>query len=488
MQCLYLIPLVLTIILGIYLYVCKNRKPVLDIILISGCIVCVGCTLALCFASSDLKLSLFKITEEMTLMFKVDVISKIFGLLISVIWLIVSIFSIKYMDKEENVNKFYAYSLLTLAFMLGLSYSGNILTMYIIYEFVTLASMPLVMHSKTKESKKAALKYLFYSLGGGFLGLFAIISGMIYSTNGGEFILGGSFSKELVSSGLTLVQVAILCGLIGFGAKCGAFPLQSWLPSAHPVAPSPASALLSGMITKAGVIVIIRLVFYVFGTSLIKGTFVQYTWEVLLLITILLGSTLALLQNTFKRRLAYSSISQLSYVLLGICALNEDGFVGSLLHVMSHAFVKVGLFLVAGVIIYQYEIHKVDEMDGIGKKAPITMWCFTLFSLALIGVPPMGAFVSKWYLAQGSLSNGLVFFNYFGAVVLLISAILTACYLLPISIHAFFPKEKVEYKKDKEPILMVVSLIALVVGVFAIGIFSGYIVDMIIASIGGGLL
>ena len=141
MQCLYLIPLVLTIILGIYLYVCKNRKPVLDIILISGCIVCVGCTLALCFASSDLKLSLFKITEEMTLMFKVDVISKIFGLLISVIWLIVSIFSIKYMDKEENVNKFYAYSLLTLAFMLGLSYSGNILTMYIIYEFVTLASI-----------------------------------------------------------------------------------------------------------------------------------------------------------------------------------------------------------------------------------------------------------------------------------------------------------------------------------------------------------
>ncbi len=488
MQSLYLIPLILTMISGIYLYVCKHKKPVLDLVLICTCVVCVGCTLTLCFANSDLKIFLFKITDDMALMFKVDVISKIFGLLISFIWLVVSIFSIKYMDKEKNVNKFYAYSLLTLALMLGLSFSGNILTLYIIYEFVTLASMPLVMHSKTKESKKAALKYLFYSLGGGFLGLFAIISGMIYSTNGGEFVLGGSFNKELVSSGLTLVQVAILCGLIGFGAKCGAFPLQSWLPSAHPVAPSPASALLSGMITKAGVIVIIRLVFYVFGISLIKGTFVQYTWEALLLITILLGSTLALLQNTFKRRLAYSSISQLSYVLLGICALNEDGFVGSLLHVMSHAFIKVGLFLVAGVLIYQYNIHQVDEMDGIGKKAPITMWCFTLLSLALIGVPPMGAFVSKWFLAQGSLTNGLAFFNYFGAVVLLISAILTACYLLPISIHAFFPEDKKTYKRDKEPILMVVSLIVLVVGIFAIGIFSGYIVDLIVKNIGGGLL
>ena len=216
-----------------------------------------------------------------------------------------------------------------------------------------------------------------------------------------------------------------------------------------------------------------------------RGTYVQYTWEVLLIITILLGSTLALLQNTFKRRLAYSSISQLSYILLGLCALTEAGFVGSILHVLSHAFIKVGLFLVAGVLIFKYQIHNVDEMDGIGKKAPITMWCYTLLSLALVGVPPTGAFISKWFLATGSIDSNMVFFNYFGAVVLLISAILTAVYLLQVSIKAFFPKEKKEYKKDKESLLMVIPLILLVVGVFAVGIASGYIADYVISIIGG---
>lgn len=487
MQSLYMIPLILCLISGVFLYLSKFKKMVNDLTMISISGICLILNLILLFMPNGMKLNLFSITKDLVFMFKIDFISKIFGLLISIIWLAVSIFSIKYMDKEENVNKFYSYSILTLSFMLGLSYSGNLLTMYLVYEFVTLASMPLVMHEKTKESKNAALKYLFYSLGGGFLGLFAVISGMIYSTNGGEFILGGSFDSNVANASLTFIQVSILLGLIGFGAKCGAFPLQSWLPTAHPVAPSPASALLSGIITKAGVIVIIRLIFFVFGTSIIKGSFVQYTWEVILLISILLGSTLALLQNTFKRRLAYSSISQLSYILLGLCALNEDGFSGALLHVMSHAFVKVGLFLVAGVLIYQYEIHKVDEMDGIGKKAPITMWCYTLFSLALIGIPPTGCFFSKWFLAEGSLNNGLVFFNYFGAIVLLISAILTACYLLPLSIKAFFPKNTEELKIEKEPVLMVISLICLVVGVFAIGIFSGYIVEFVSSMIGGVL-
>ena len=482
MQALFLIPILVSLVSGIGLYFVKSHKKIFDIILIATTVLVLGFSIGTLFIPNELSLTLFNITKDITILFKVDVIGKLFGLLFSFIWLMVSIYSLKYMEKEENINKFYAFTLMTLAFMLGLAYSGNILTMYLVYEFVTLCSMPLVMHSKTDESKKAALKYLFYSLGGGFLGLICIVTGMISSTNGGVFVLGGSL--ELANGGETFALVALLLGLIGFGAKAGMFPLQSWLPSAHPVAPSPASALLSGVITKAGVIVIIRLVLYVFGPNLIQGTFVQYTWESLLLITILLGSCLALLQNTFKRRLAYSSISQLSYVLLGICSLTEVGFAGSMLHVLSHAMIKVGLFLVAGVLIHQYEIHDVSEMEGIGKKSPITMWCYTLFSLALIGVPPTGAFFSKWNLALGSLQSGLHFFDYFGAIVLLISAILTACYLLSITIKAFFPKEKVEIVKEKESLLMVIPLIILVVGIFAIGIFSSSISELF-TGIGG---
>ncbi len=485
MNILVLFPLVI-VVLGIVLYFLKSKKKVLDILLIITTSISLIFSLILCFFDNNLKIELFRITTELIVLFKLDLISKIFIVLFSFIWLLVSIFSLKYMDKEENVNKFYSYTLLTLGCIVLLSLSGNLITMYLMFEMVTLASMPLVMHSKTKESKKAALKYLFYSLGGAFLGLISVVIGILYSSNGGEFILGGSL-VALSSSNKIAIQIALLCGLIGFGAKCGAFPLQSWLPSAHPVAPSPASSLLSGVITKAGVIAIIRIIFYSFGTSIIAGSFVQYTWEVLLLITILLGSSLALFQKNIKRRLAYSSISQLSYILLGISSLTEEGFCGSILHVLSHAFIKVGLFLIAGFLIYQYDIHNVDEMEGMGKKAPISMWCFTLFSLALVGVPPFGSFFSKWYIALGSINSGLNFFNYFGAVVLLISAILTACYLLSISIKAFFPKNKEGLKREKEPLLMVIPLIILVSSVFLVGIFSSYLVDLLISVIGGGL-
>lgn len=485
MNILVLFPLIV-VVFGIVLYFLKSKKKILDILLVASCSLSLVFSIILCFFDNNLHIELFKITSELIVLFKLDLISKIFLLLFSFIWLVVSIFSIKYMDKEDNVNKFYSYTLLTLGCIDLLSLSGNLLTMYLMFEMVTFASMPLVMHSKTKESKKAALKYLFYSLGGAFLGLIAVVTGILYSSNGGEFILGGSL-VDLSTSETTFVQIALLLGLIGFGAKCGSFPLQSWLPSAHPVAPSPASSLLSGVITKAGVIAIIRIVFYSFGTNIISGSFVQYTWEILLLITILLGSSLAIFQKNIKRRFAYSSISQLSYVLLGICSLTEEGFYGSILHVLSHAMIKVGLFLVAGLLIYQYQIHDVDEVEGMGKKAPITMWCFTLFSLALVGVPPFGSFFSKWYLALGSLNSGLSFFNYFGAIVLLISAILTAVYLLSISIKAFFPKNRKELKRDNEPLLMVIPLIILVGAVFLIGVFSNYIVELLINLVGGGL-
>lgn len=483
MQALFLIPIVFCILSGLFFGFYKRKSLLGNLFFLSVPAVALFFSFALFFAENDLSVELLALSDDLILLLKADLLGKIFGFLFSLIWLIVAVYAVFFLKEKEDANRFYAFDLLTLGAMLALSYSGNALTMYAAFESVTLASMPLVLFDKTPEAKKAALKYLFYSLGGAFLGLTGVVAGIVFSSNGGEFVFGGTLNIEEGSR--IFVQTALLLSLIGFGAKCGVFPLQAWLPSAHPVAPAPASALLSGVITKAGVIAIIRLIFYVYGADLMRGSFVQYVWESLLLVTILLGSSLAVFQQSFKRRLAYSSISQLSYVLLGVCALNEDGFVGSLLHIGSHAFIKVGLFLIAGILISRYSIHRVDEMEGIGKRAPATMACFTLLSLALIGIPPSGAFFSKWFLALGSIENGMPFFNYFGAVVLLISAILTACYLLPISISAFFPKTKGEFHREKEPLGYLIPVVILTLGVFALGFASGSVSDFIRESVLG---
>ena len=160
--------------------------------------------------------------------------------------------------------------------------------------------------------------------------------------------------------------------------------------------------------------------------------------------------------------------------------LIETALQGSFLHIASHAFIKVGLFLIAGILLYKFNMHNVDEMEGLGKKIPITMWCFTLFSLGLVGVPPTGAFASKWYLATGALNSGLGALGYICCAVLLISAILTAVYLFEITIKAYLPKDhSIKYQKEKESLLMIIPLIVLVSGMFVVGIFSGYLVDIV---------
>ncbi|MBR5732574.1 MAG: proton-conducting membrane transporter, partial [Lachnospiraceae bacterium] len=251
-------------------------------------------------------------------------------------------------------------------------------------------------------------------------------------------------------------------------------PLHDWLPTAHPVAPAPASAVLSGVITKSGVIAIIRVVFYSVGADFIRGTWVQYTWIILTLVTVFLGSMMAYLEKGLKKRLAYSSVSQVSYVLFGLSTLHPLGFLGALLHVIFHSIIKDDLFLVAGAIIHQTGITVVDGLKAIGKRMPITIWGFTFASLALVGIPPFTGFVSKWFLCSGALDANIGAAGYIGPVVLLVSALLTAGYLLPITIDGFFPGHDFDTtgleKCEPKPIMLVpiiiLSLLALVFGMF----------------------
>ncbi len=274
---------------------------------------------------------------------------------------------------------------------------------------------------------------------------------------------------------------------IGFGCKAGMFPLHAWLPTAHPVAPSPASAVLSGIITKAGIIAVIRVTFYLFGADFLRGTWAQAALLTLAIITVFMGSMLAYKEKLLKKRLAYSTVSQVSYVLFGLMLLSPVGFMGALLQVLFHATAKNILFLSAGAIIYKTEKTYVYQYKGLGKEMPVVMWCFAIASLSLIGIPAVSGFVSKWYLAQGGLSSVFGTLGIVGVAVLMVSALLTAGYLLPIVVDAFFPGRDFDYAslRKKEPnFLMTVPLVLFSIAAVVLGIMPGRLMD-IIANISG---
>jgi len=390
--------------------------------------------------SGDRSVILFYLMKDIPIYFQVDGMGRWFVTLVTAVWVPVGIYSTLYMRHEGEEKRFFGFYLLLYGVLVCLDFAGNLVTMYLFYELMTLTSFPLVLHNGSREAIMAALKYLYYSLCGAYMGLFGIF--FLYRFCGNlTFVPGGILDQEVIRRHGGILLVAVMLMLIGFGAKAGMFPLHAWLPTAHPVAPSPASAVLSGIIVKSGVLAVIRVVYYIVGPNFLRGTWVQYTWMALALTTIFMGSLLAYREPVLKKRLAYSTVSNLSYILFGLAVLSPGGFTGALLHVAFHGVVKCGLFLTAGIFLFCCGKTRVEELTGIGKKMPAVLWCYTLFSLALIGIPPTCGFVSKWYLAQGALEAKLGLFSYVGPALLLISALLTAGYLLPIVTRGFFPGE-----------------------------------------------
>ena len=383
------------------------------------------------------------------------------------------------MYKRQEKRYFGSY-LIVFGILVALDFSGNLVTMYFFYELMTLASVPLVLHNGSREAIMAALKYLFYSMCGAYLGLFGIFFLYRYCDTL-TFTAGGTLNRILAQGNREILLAAVFVMLIGFGAKAGMFPLHAWLPAAHPVAPAPASAALSGIIVKSGVLAIIRVVYYIVGTDFIRGTWVQTAWIVLTLITIFMGSMLAYGEPVFKKRLAYSTVSQISYVLFGLALLTPTAMEGALLHTVFHAFVKCALFLTAGIFIFQTGKTRVEEYRGIGRKMPVTLWCYTFASLALIGIPPASGFISKWYLAEGALQAEVGIFRWIGPVILLLSALLTAGYLLPVAMNGFFPGKELREEADKqEPhAAMLIPLIVLAALALVLGIWPNPLIEYV---------
>ena len=429
----------------------KHRDRYVAIMLILTAVITVAITM-----SGEKGLELFYITKETACAFKTDALARFFLSFINLVWPLVGIFSLEYMKHEEREEQFAACYLVVYGVLNGLSMSANLVTFYLFYELMTLLSVPLVLHTHKRTAIHAAKKYLYYSIAGASMALFGIFF-LSTCTHSLTFSAGGTLNAVAQTGNKSMLLLAVGFLLLGFGTKAGLFPMHAWLTAAHPVAPAPASAVLSGVITKAGVLGILRVVFYITGPEVLRGTWVQHTFLVLTLVTVFMGSMLAYKEQEMKKRFAYSTVSQLSYILFGIALLTENGLIGSLLHIVFHSLIKNVLFVVAGIIIYKTGKRKINELRGIGKQLPFAIGCFLFAALALVGIPPTSGFVSKWFLAIGALDAKIRVFSILGPVVLLLSALLTAGYLLPIALHGFFPgKEEVTetcpQKPEHEPI------------------------------------
>ena len=430
---------------------------------------------AACVLFVKSELPILKLGRDLQVAFRLDGLGRIFSALVALMWLMSSLFSREYMAKEENQRRYYTFLLLSEAALMILCFAENYLTLYLGFELMTLMSAPLALHTQTEKAVKGGVKYLMYSVFGACLGLLGFFTVYTFGSST-VFTPGGVMDPGKIAGHQGFVLTAAFLTVLGFGAKAGMFPLHAWLPAAHPEAPAGASALLSGVITKAGVLSVIRVVYYQFGAGLLRGTWVQTAWLSLTLLTVFLGSMLAYKERVFKKRLAYSTVSQVSYILFGLAVMNSTAVTGAILHVAVHSVIKDALFFTAGAVILKTGKKDVTELGGIGKEMPVTMWCFTICSLGLVGIPPLGGFASKWYLAMGAVESGIPVFSWLGPVVLLLSALLTAGYLFSITIKAFLPGADFDYStlERREPSLWITGpLLALTAICAALGILPG---------------
>lgn len=474
--------IIFPVIWGLFLLIRPEFKSRKTLCVVTGAGLITTAILALLVLfGKESEILLFSLVKGMDIYFRVDALGRVFAAVVVLVWVLAGFYAFEYMKHETEEKRYFGFYVLVFGVLLALTFAGNLLTFYLFYEMMTLFSVPLVLHERTREAMMGGLKYLFYSLCGAYMVLFGFYFLNHYATTL-TFTAGGTLNANLISGKEGLLLVVAFVMILGFGVKAGMFPMHAWLPTAHPVAPAPASAVMSGIIVKMGVLGMIRVVYYLFGADFLRGTWVQTAWMILALITVFMGSMLAYREKVFKKRLAYSTVSQASYIVFGMALLEPQALTGSLLHVVFHAVIKSALFLCAGAIIYQTGKKSVDELRGIGKEMPVTIWCYTFASLALIGIPPASGFISKWHLAVGSLNTGIKVFSWLGPVILLVSALLTAGYLLPVTIHGFLPGDDYNYDtlKKKEPVkMMVIPLLILAALAILLGVFPNALTDYI---------
>lgn len=414
-------------------------------------------------APEDAGTGLAMITEDLVLYLRLDSLGRFFAGLVSLLWPFTVIYAFGYLRDDEKQNTFFGFFTMAYGVTLGVSMSGNLFTLYCFYELLTLSTVPLVMHTMTRDAIRAARTYFAYSLGGA---AFAFAS-MLF------FTLSGELYADPV-----LTRAFWLAGFFGFGVKAALFPLHKWLPKAS-VAPTPVTALLHAVaVVKSGVFAIIRLTWYAYGPDVIRDTPAQYIALAFAAFTILYGSSMAVRETHLKRRLAYSTVANLSYIIFGVMLLTPSGLAAALAHMAFHAVMKILLFFCAGNVTSFTGREFVRETDGLGTTMKLTFAAFTLGALSLTGIPPLPGFVSKWMLLEAASECGGAA-AYIGAGAILISAFLTAVYSLTVVRRAYFPSGKILPEPPGVSDRRMTSAVAiLAVLLIAAAVFAGRLTDI----------
>lgn len=422
-------------------------------------------------AGNRIEYTVFQILPGLSVKFNVDAFGMVFALVASSLWILAVFYSAGYMRglHEHAQTRFNACFALALFGAVGGAMAGNFFTLYLFYEIVSVCTYPLVAHHQDKEGYEGARKYMVYLTGTAKMLLLPALVLTYVLCGTLEFpdnIMTGIFPAD---ADPVLVTIIFICCLIGF-AKNGVMPVHNWLPSAM-VAPTPVSALLHAVaVVKIGVFATTRVMLYVFGVETMTRLNLGIPTAYFVSITILMASVIALSKDNLKARLAYSTVSQLSYIILGVALLTPAAIEGGIIHIANHAFSKITLFFCAGAIYVASHKKEISEMGGMGRTMPFTFAAFAIASLSMIGAPPVAGFVSKWYLVIGSLQAHQIGI----LLVLLASTLLNVGYFAPVAFKAFFGKrpEGEVYEGVKEaPLSMVIPLsitaiISVIIGIY----------------------
>lgn len=443
---------------------------------------------------------LFRLFGDLTVCFKLDLMGSVFAGLVAFLWIFATLYAFEYMKDEPRRPAFFAYYTMTYGVTLGIALAGNLVTLYLFYEVLTLVTFPLVLHPMTREAALASRKYLYYSIGGAAFAFLGMVFVLGFSVTGNtEFLAGGVLDLQRAGEYRQVLLFIYVLAFFGFGVKAALFPVHGWLPRAT-VAPTPVTALLHAVaVVKSGAFAIMRFTYYSYGTAFLRGSWAQWLVMAAALVTIVYGSTMAVREVHWKRRLAYSTISNLSYILFGATLMSPVGLAAALSHLVAHAFMKICSFFCAGAVMHQTGKTYVYELDGMGRRMPVTFGCLTVASLSLMGIPLFAGFVSKWNLAQAAFAEGQgwlagkggSWLPYAGVAVILYSALMTGIYMLTVLVRAYFPKEECGGAKDAcgdvscDPNWrMLVPLVVFAAAILLIGLHSAPLMRLL-RAIGG---
>jgi len=368
------------------------------------------------------------------LVLRADALSMLFVALSSGLWLLTTVYAIGYLEDSPHRSRFFGFFSLCVTATVGVALAGNLITFLLFYELLTLATYPLIVHRGTEAARKAGRTYLIYTLIGGALLLVGTL--WLYMLSGTLEFTSRGFLSTLDSSHQPALIIIFVLLITGLGVKAALVPLHGWLPQAM-IAPAPVSALLHAVaVVKVGAFGIARVVYDVYGIEFSASLGVTLPLAIVAAVTIIYGSVRALFQDDLKRRLAFSTVSQVSYIVLGIAIVGPMAAIGGLVHLVHQGVMKITLFFCAGNLAETLGIHKISEMNGVGRRMPWTMAAFTIAALGMIGVPPLAGFISKWYLGLGALEAGQNWVIF----ILVGSSLLNAAYFLPVLYSAWFKK------------------------------------------------